>query len=143
MRVLVTGTDADGRSCVVGDERVTFGTDAEHGGFWFADLFETVSAPPPARPSGRGEHLETALAAGLVRWQVIDYAPSLGYPMHQTDTVDFDLVLLGSIDLTLDDGTHHLEAGDGAVITGVDHAWTSGPDGCRLSVMFVGTPEPS
>jgi quercetin dioxygenase-like cupin family protein len=140
IRVLVTGVDAAGKSCVVSEDYVTMDANAEHPGFWFAGLFQTPSAPPPTRPDGHGEYLETELAAGLVRWQVIDYGPSLGYPMHHTDTVDIDIVLQGSIELTLDDGTHLLETGDGVIINGVDHAWKSGPDGCRLSVTFIGTP---
>jgi quercetin dioxygenase-like cupin family protein len=143
MRVLVTGIDDRGRSCVVGEERVRFDGNPEHPGFWFSNLFETTAAPPPSRPAGHGDQLETELAPGLVRWQVIDYGPSLGYPMHHTDTIDFDIVLQGSVELTLDDGPHLLEAGDGAVINGVDHSWRSGPEGCRLSVFFVATSPPT
>jgi quercetin dioxygenase-like cupin family protein len=62
--------------------------------------------------------------------------------MHHTDTVDIDIVLDGSIELTLDDGVHVLQAGDGAVIRGVDHAWRAGSEGARLSVIFIGTPPP-
>jgi hypothetical protein len=47
-------------------------------------------------------------------------------------------VLSGSVELILDDGAHPLEAGDAAVVTGVDHAWRTGPAGCRLSVVSVG-----
>jgi quercetin dioxygenase-like cupin family protein len=140
IRVLITGVDDQGRSCVVGEERVALGTDPASPGFWFGSVFETTAAPPPARPDGRADYLETGVEPGHVRWQVVDYAPSQVYPMHHTDTVDLDLVLAGSVELTLDDGVHILQAGDGAVINGVDHAWAGGPEGARLSVMFVGTP---
>jgi quercetin dioxygenase-like cupin family protein len=140
MRVLVTGVGADGRSRVIGEERVALGAVEGSPGFWFGTLFETASAPPPPRPDGRAPHLDVGLAPGVARWQVIDYPPGQTYPMHHTDTVDFDLVLEGQIVLTLDDGAHVLEAGDGAVINGVDHAWAAGADGARLSVIFVATP---
>jgi quercetin dioxygenase-like cupin family protein len=143
MRVVITGVDADGRSCVVGEERIELGSDATAPGFWFGEVYETASVPPPARPNGRGDRLEVGLAPGLVRWQVIDFQPGVTYPMHHTDTVDFDLVLRGSVELHLDDGVHTLHAGDGAVVNGVDHAWAAGPDGARLSVLFVGTPPPA
>jgi quercetin dioxygenase-like cupin family protein len=143
VRVLITGVDADGRSCVTGAEWVTLGSVAASAGFWFGTAVETATTPPQPRPSGRAPHLEVGLAPGLVRWQLIDYAPGQSYPMHHTDTVDFDVVLAGSIELTLDDGSHVLRTGDGAVITGVDHAWAAGPDGARLSVIFVGSPPPS
>jgi quercetin dioxygenase-like cupin family protein len=143
MRVLITGTDAERRSVLVGEEYVELNSVPGSSGFWFGQVFETTSTPPPARQPGQGDHLEVGLAPGLVRWQVIDYEPGQSYPMHHTDTVDFDVVLQGSIELTLDDGTHILQAGDGVVIAGVDHAWAAGPDGARLSVLFVGTPPPA
>lgn len=139
MRVLVTGIDGEGRSCVIGEEHVALGGVEGSPGFWFGTVFETASAPPSPLPSGAAPHLEVGLAPGLARWQVIDYPPGQTYPMHHTDTIDFDIVLAGSIELTLDDGVHVLEAGDGAVVNGVDHAWAAGPAGARLSVIFIGT----
>ena len=73
---------------------------------------------------------------------IVDYAPGAQTPKHHTDTLDLEIVLQGSLELTLDDGVHHLEVGDIVVMTGVDHAWKAGPLGCRLSVMLVGTPPP-
>ena len=143
MRVLITGTDAEQRSLVVGEEHVELNSLPDNSGFWFGNVFETIAVPPSARPRGHGEYLDVGLAPGLVRWQIIDYAPGESYPMHHTDTVDFDLVLQGSIELALDDGAHLLHAGDGVVVTGVDHAWAAGPDGARLSVIFLGTPAPA
>jgi quercetin dioxygenase-like cupin family protein len=49
-------------------------------------------------------------------------------------------VLSGSVDLILDDGVHHLDEGDMVVMTGVDHAWKAGPDGCRINAILIGTP---
>jgi hypothetical protein len=44
--------------------------------------------------------------------------------MHQTDTVDYDIVLDGEIWLELDDGaTTHLRAGDVVIQCGTRHAW--------------------
>jgi quercetin dioxygenase-like cupin family protein len=143
MRILLTGVDADGKSCVIGEERVLLGSDPSIPGFWFAEAYRTSSVPPPARPQGCAENLDVQVDPGLVRWQILDYAPLQTYAMHHTDTIDIDIVLRGNIELTLDDGAHPLEAGDGVVIAGVDHAWKSGPEGCRLSVTFIGTPPPT
>jgi quercetin dioxygenase-like cupin family protein len=140
MRLLVAGVDDQGRSCVVSDQQVSLDSDPSAQGFWFANLFETTSAPPPARPEGRADRLDVALEPGRVRWQLIDFHPGVNYPMHHTDTVDIDIVLTGSVELTLDDGIHVIEQGEAVVINGVDHAWTGGPEGCRLSVTFIGTP---
>jgi quercetin dioxygenase-like cupin family protein len=138
MRVLITGVDADGRSCVIGEE---VGLDpTPDGKFHFGVAHRTASAPPPARPPGTADHMDVQVPAGIVQWILVDYEPNAVQENHHTDTIDFNHVLEGTVDLVLDDGVHPLRAGDGVVVNGVDHAWTAGPDGCRLSVLFLGTP---
>ncbi len=73
---------------------------------------------------------------------MIAYAPGMAFSMHHTDTVDFDIVLSGSMELILGDGVHPLAAGDSVVVTGVDHAWRAGPVGCRMSVISIGVSPP-
>ena len=141
LRVLVTGVDAEGRSCVVREE-VEFGPTPD-GALRFALAHRTPSVPPPPRPDGRADLVDLQVPPGIVTWAVLEYEPGRRYPTHHTDTVDFDVVLTGSIDLVLDDGAHHLEPGDGVVVHGVDHGWEAGPAGCRLSVVSVGTPPPA
>jgi quercetin dioxygenase-like cupin family protein len=70
---------------------------------------------------------------------IVDFAPDVALPLHHTDTVDFDVVLSGNVELILETGSHSLHPGDCAVITGIDHAWRAGPEGCRLSALVVGT----
>jgi quercetin dioxygenase-like cupin family protein len=73
---------------------------------------------------------------------VVHFPPGASSELHHTDTVDYDVVLAGSIDLILDGGNHRLEAGDCTVITGIDHNWQAGPDGCTLSVTLLGSTPP-
>jgi mannose-6-phosphate isomerase-like protein (cupin superfamily) len=47
---------------------------------------------------------------------------------HTTDTLDFGMVVSGEIDLDLDDGTHHLKAGDAVVQRATRHAWRNRTD---------------
>jgi hypothetical protein len=42
----------------------------------------------------------------------------------------------------LDDGAHRLERGDAVVVKGVDHGWATHDEGCRMSVVVIGTPPP-
>lgn len=141
MRVLVTGVDAEGRSCVV-REALEFAPSPD-GALRFAIAHRTESAPPPPRPEGRAGLLDLGVAPGFATWAVLEYEPGRAYEMHHTDSVDFDVVLEGTIDLVLHDGAHALRAGDGVVMNGVDHGWRAGPDGCRLSVVSIGTPPPA
>src|SRR4029079_6046165 len=105
MRVLVTGVDADGRSCVVSEQ---VGLDpVPDGAFHFGAVHRPPSGPPPAGPAARTERMDVQVPPGIAQWVVVDYEPGGVQEWHHTDTVDFDLVLQGSIDLTLDDGVHH------------------------------------
>ena len=103
-----------------------------------------VSAtPPPTRPPGVGS-LTTIVTPppGGVHWLAVRFTPNQEAGNHHTDTVDFDTILEGSIELILDDGPHWLTAGDCVVVTGVDHSWRAGAQGCVFSVMGLGTPPP-
>jgi len=140
MRQIVTGVDANGRSCVVAEhvneppptgDRVRVHT-----------AFETVQNPAPPRPPGQSRFTDLHVAVGCTRLIIVQWPPGVTASMHYTDTVDYDTVLDGSVDIILDDGRHHLEVGDTVIVTGVDHAWESGPEGATLAVVLLGTPSP-
>ena len=138
--MLVTGVDSEGRSCVVRDEAPKF--EQVGPGFGMASLFATPTSPPPPRPAGRADSIDVGVAPGLLRWDLIDYAPGATAAMHHTDSVDFEVILSGDLELILDDGPHSLAPGDIAVVTGVDHGWKAGPEGARMAVLIAGTPPP-
>ncbi len=137
-RLLITGVDAAGRSCAVQDGSVTLDGFPGFEGILFSVLYGTPSAPAIESAGRVADTLDLGVPPGAINWKMIDYGPGVAFSMHHTDTVDLDLVLSGSVELILDDGAHPLDAGDTAVVTGVDHAWRTGPHGCRLSVMSVG-----
>ena len=144
MRLLVTGVDASGRSCAAQDRPVAPQGDVGLGGILYSVLYPADSLPSIEGGGGRvADFLDLAVPPGSMRWTLIEYAPSAGFSMHHTDTVDFDVVLSGSVELLLDDGAHLLTVGDSAVVTGVDHAWRAGPEGCRLNIMTIGISPPN
>jgi hypothetical protein len=136
-RLLITGIDAAGRSYVAQGGAVTLDGFPGFEGILYSVLYQSDS--PSISDGGRAaDILNLGVAPGAINWKMIEYGPGVAFSMHHTDTVDLDLVLSGSVELILDDGAHPLEAGDAAVVTGVDHAWRTGPAGCRLSVVSVG-----
>jgi len=140
VRILVTGVDTDGRSCVV-EERA--GDDAPFtGGITVTVAAETASSPPPPRPAGRAELIPIVRGPGIARWSFVEFPDGLTTAFHHTDSVDFDVILDGSVDLLLDDGAHALHRGDAVVVNGVDHGWETHDEGCRMSVVVIGTPPP-
>ena len=113
MRQLVTGVDADGRSCIVSERTTEPSRDIT------IDMpFETTANPPP-RPLGNGELHDLGLPVGAIRVLVVQWPPGYQASIHHTDTIDVSTVTEGSIDIVLDDGPHTLEAGDSVIVTGV------------------------
>ncbi len=138
MRRLVIGVDADGHSCVV--EEAVFPDRADAPSTEL--IHQTPSCPPPVRPPGSAAYVDLEIAPGIARWMLVQFQPGQRSHVHHTDSVDFDTIISGSIDILLDDGPHHLEPGDCVFVGGVDHAWLAGPEGCTSSVVVIGTPPP-
>jgi quercetin dioxygenase-like cupin family protein len=139
MRVLITGVNEQGHSCVV-DESTPVVSPFGPGGITVAVVASSESCPPPARPPGRGDLVGVASTPGVARWSYIDFPPGVTTHVHHTDSLDFDVILDGRVDLILDDGAHQLGPGDGVVIKGVDHGWETHDEGCRMSVVVIATP---
>jgi quercetin dioxygenase-like cupin family protein len=142
-RLLITGVDASGRSCAAHDDVVTLQGAPGRQGLLYSVLYGTPSHPPISTGGRAADRLDLAVPPGAFRWATIEYGPGAEFAMHHTDTVDFDVVLSGSVELILDDGAHPLAVGDSVVINGVDHAWRAGPDGCRLNVLTIGVSPPT
>ncbi len=62
--------------------------------------------------------------------------------MHATDTLDVVAVIDGEIVLGLDDGEHHLGAGDVVVQRGTRHRWRVGGDRPCTYAVFMVRPDP-
>ena len=138
MRCLITGIDDAGRSCVVRERDVVFAEIMP--GLSFDGLFKTIEGPLPSRPDGRGDLVDLGVAPGQCSWLLSRTDAGGQVTVHHTDTVDFDMVVAGAVELVLDDGPHALDTGDCVVMTGVDHAWRAGADGCIISAIAIGTP---
>lgn len=142
-RFLVTGVDAAGRSCVARNDEIALRGGAGLDGISYSMMYATPTFPSISTGGGRAaDAFDLGVSAGAMDWKVIDYAPGMEFSIHHTDTVDFDIVLTGSIELILDDGVHPHVAGGSVVVTGVDHAWRAGTEGCRVSIISLGIAPP-
>jgi hypothetical protein len=128
MRCIVTGTDDEGRSSV--RDEIEIAPDGR------TALWE-VPAIAALRPAGGRRSVDLGVPPGAGRWGVVHFPPDSSYPMHWSQTIDFDTVLEGDVDLLLDDGPVHLVRGDCAVVTG-RHGWQPGPIGTLMTVLLVG-----
>lgn len=137
MRFIVTGVK-DGKSCVV--EQIDCTPPAEGMGTQSVAELDLRNLPP--RPPGRGEFVDIPAPEGTMRWYRVRFLPNETRRVHHTDTIDCHTIVAGRIELLLDDGPHLLEQGDSAMVTGVDHGWRTGPEGCVVSMIILGTPKP-
>jgi hypothetical protein len=138
MRVVVVETDVDGSSCVGRVIERAGPIDAEAAHEIFSGPVATTSLPD--RASG---FLDLSPGPGAAMWRIYELPPGLVYEMHHTDTVDFDVLVDGSMTLVLDREEVELAPGDGVLLNGDRHSWRAGDNGCRMLFALLGSSRPS
>lgn len=78
---------------------------------------------------------------GATRWRVVTMGAGWQAAMHKTNTIDYDVVLAGDLELVLEDGAVSLAPGDVVVLPGVVHGWRAGPHGASMAVTMLGQPD--
>ena len=127
-RRIVTGHDADGRSVVLSDAPAPKSHALEDA--TFHELWNTTETPAPVGPAEELRPADgpivTPPAPVGTKIRIVDFAPQGRSPMHRTESVDYGIVLEGTVVLVLDDGSQtELRAGDVVVQRGTDHAWVN------------------
>ncbi len=82
--------------------------------------------------------MDLGVGPGANRWVIVNFGPDYVSEMHHTSTLDYDLIVAGSITLELECGEAILSAGDCAVIPGCMHRWRTGVEGCTMSAVTLG-----
>jgi quercetin dioxygenase-like cupin family protein len=85
-------------------------------------------------PAARAESLD--LPPGGSRWSIVTFGPGVDAELHETATIDYDLILSGSVDLLLDKGEVRLSTGDAVVIPGARHGWRTTDEACQMTVVM-------
>ena len=164
VRRLVTGVNANGKSCIVTDApspHVTFLNDP--GSFACADIWRTDSAIPPARAED-GLRAPTTLAPppGGTIFRVMRFPPetereggfapgdrsgeealagqdtSIHPLMHKTRSVDYALVLSGEIWAIMEDGEALMRSGDVLVQRATSHSWANrSTEPCIIAFVLI------
>jgi hypothetical protein len=167
IRRVVTGLGPDRRSCVRSDGQPPATQDvAEVPGMTTSIVWCTEGVPvvPHEGIDPTGDIREYFPGPGATRFMVVVHPPGSGVSvgtsldelqeasslgvtmaessgvMHATDSIDYGIVLSGSINMALDDGTEAtLAAGDVVVQTGVRHGWLNrGTEPCVIAFVMVG-----
>jgi hypothetical protein len=134
MRVVVVETDPEGRSGV--------GRVVERTGPITEEAAHRIFSGPVATTAPAQDtegFLDLSPGAGAAMWRIYELPPHLVYEMHHTDTVDFDVLVDGSMTLVLDRGEVELAPGDGVLLNGDRHGWRAGGEGARMLFALLGS----
>ena len=131
-RRVITGLDAGGQSAVVIDDTI-----ARHNPITAALVWR---AGVPADNSGHADaavpYALDVLHSGHANFAICEFPPSDGPLMHATDTIDYLVILSGSVTLVLEEGEVLCEPGDCVVDRGVMHGWhNKGRETCVAAVV--------
>ncbi|MBO0867347.1 MAG: cupin domain-containing protein [Micromonosporaceae bacterium] len=143
VRRVVTGHDRDGTATVLVDAPATNVKSPAPG--QFSTLMWCTEQSPAAIPIGRqiedmgARRLGTYPPERGTRFMLAEYPPGNLPRRHRTETIDYIVVLSGTIVLELDGGQAvTIHAGDVVVQRGTYHAWRNpGPEVCRMAFVLV------
>jgi len=151
VRRVVTGHDAQGRAVVMMDGLAASVLNRpSRPDVALTNLWATVVLPPPpggtvfrivqfdpedpealARADGTAAFADLGAAGNVVASQRHPY-------MHRTETVDYAVVLQGSITMLLDDEDVELTVGDVIIQNGTNHAWANrGTAPCLIAFVLI------
>lgn len=139
IRRIVTGHDANGRAVFKEDGTIA-GREVESGVAQFALAWTTNTSPADNDDPFDGAQRSVGLACpGGTVLRFVDLAPGRRSPMHRTNSIDYGIVIAGTIDLELDDGAvKHLRPGDVVVQRGTMHAWVNNSaQWCRMAFVLI------
>ncbi|AKI00720.1 cupin domain-containing protein [Hoeflea sp. IMCC20628] len=139
IRRVVTGHDENGKAIVkfddLSDTVISRRPGHKSAVLWTTDRFPSDNA---GQSDAAKREIGTTDPNGTV-FRVVEYQAGVAGRLHRTDSVDYAVVMSGSIDMELDDGVVvTLSAGDALVQRGTVHNWVNrGPEPCRIFFVLV------
>ena len=139
IRRVVTGHSAEGRARIEIDENVK-NVISNRPGASSSVIWATKGFPvnnDGFEDSTKGP-FETTVEGGTV-FRVVRYQPGVAPRNHRTDSIDYAVVISGTIEMELDDGVVvKLKAGDVLVQRGTIHNWVNrGTEDCVVAFVLI------
>ncbi len=138
-RRVVTTHDDSGRSVVRSIDALT-PTMIDSGDAAFQLVWTTPTVPADLNTGTDGPAAAGKTLKGGSVVRIVDMLPGRPSPMHRSFSIDYGIVILGRLELTLDGGeTVLLEAGDVVVQRGTNHLWRnpSETELCRIAFILI------
>lgn len=125
-RRIVTGLDADGKSCIAIDGPL-LPLSHTNAMVWRTETVPADNSGTADCPGGPFSF--EMMHGGGSLFMVNEYQPGVQAYWHATDTIDYIVMLKGEVTIQLEAGEARLKAGDVLVDRGVIHSWRNdGPD---------------
>jgi quercetin dioxygenase-like cupin family protein len=139
IRRIVTGHDAQGRSLVAADTAIHSHPGKMDAAIAIADLW--LNALPPSLDGADPTQADFPVlpSSGGAVFRILELMPGTAPHMHKTATIDYIVVLAGTLTMLLDDGTElAMKAHDTMIQRGTVHGWanrSSAP--CRFATVVI------
>ena len=140
VRRIVTGHDSAGKAVFRSDDLLPVDP-IPSGDAAFSLIWTTASVPADTNDETDGRERDAGLTlhqGSVIR--VVDMVPGGTSPMHRSSSIDYGIVLSGTVELELDDGAVRTAgAGDIIVQRGTAHLWRnpSATGICRIVFVLI------
>jgi quercetin dioxygenase-like cupin family protein len=139
IRRIVTGHDAEGRSLVAADSVI----DSEPGkmqaaisiaNLWLNSLPPSLDGADPTQ-----QDFPVLPSNGGAVFRILELMPGTAPHMHKTETIDYIVVLAGTLSMLLDDGTElAMKPHDVMIQRATVHGWANrGSEPCRFATVVI------
>ena len=139
VRRVVTGHDAKGKAVVLKDE-ISQNVSSRRPGQQGCVVWTTNESPADNNDETDRSVAQTGTTSvGGAVFRVVRYEPGVTPRMHRSNSIDYAVVLEGSIVMQMDDGVEvTLSAGDTLVQRGTVHNWTNrGSVACVIAFVLI------
>jgi quercetin dioxygenase-like cupin family protein len=137
VRRVVTGYDSSGRAKVEIDAPSPHVV-VNRPNIRVINLWSNMYPTSNAEPGDSAARIKGTVLPGGALFRVIEFQPGVAPRLHRTDTLDYIVVMSGSIAMEMDDEVVELHAGDVMVQRGTVHNWVNnGSESCVCAFVMM------
>lgn len=139
IRRIVTGHDAQGRSLVAADSVIASHPGKMDAAIAIADLW--LNALPPSLDGADPTQSDFPVlpSHGGAVFRILELLSGTAPHMHKTETIDYIVVIAGTLSMLLDDGTElTMKPHDVMIQRATVHGWANrGSEPCRFATVVI------
>jgi quercetin dioxygenase-like cupin family protein len=139
IRRILTGHDAQGRSLIADDRLIDSHPGKMDAALAIADLW--LNALPPSLDGADPTQSDFPVLPndGGAVFRILELMPGTAPHMHKTATIDYIIVLAGTLSMLLDDGTElAMRPHDTMIQRATVHGWANrGSEPCRFATVVI------